>query len=172
MFNMYELQTPSEKKHEFSIHCRLSPDIYPRSWKSSPEVSRHGFLPMEQKSMASAELSKKSWSLRFSTSKRWVFPEIGVFPRKSSILIGFSIINHPFWDTPIFGNTQMVGLEKGFDFPWCPGIFDFLGEHDPKVPTISPNKDPNFSPQGFIKQKPVCLCSSGLSSMNLVLDTS
>ena len=26
---------------------------------------------------------------------------------KSSILIGFSIINHPFWGTPIFGNTQM-----------------------------------------------------------------
>ena len=28
---------------------------------------------------------------------------------KSSILIGFSIINHPFWDTPIFGNTHVVG---------------------------------------------------------------
>ena len=27
---------------------------------------------------------------------------------KSSILIGFSIINHPFWGTPIFGNTQVV----------------------------------------------------------------
>ena len=26
---------------------------------------------------------------------------------KSSILIGFSIINHPFWDTSIFGNTHM-----------------------------------------------------------------
>ena len=26
---------------------------------------------------------------------------------KSSILIGFSIINHPFWGTPIFGNTPM-----------------------------------------------------------------
>ena len=26
---------------------------------------------------------------------------------KSSILIGFSIINHPFWGTPIFGNTQI-----------------------------------------------------------------
>ena len=26
---------------------------------------------------------------------------------KSSILIGFCIINHPFWGTPIFGNTQM-----------------------------------------------------------------
>ena len=26
---------------------------------------------------------------------------------KSSILIGFSIINHPFWGTLIFGNTHM-----------------------------------------------------------------
>ena len=26
---------------------------------------------------------------------------------KSSILIGFSTINHPFWGTPIFGNTQI-----------------------------------------------------------------
>ena len=26
---------------------------------------------------------------------------------KSSILIGFSIINHPFWDTFIFGNTHL-----------------------------------------------------------------
>ena len=29
---------------------------------------------------------------------------------KSSILIGFSIINHPFWDTPIFGNT-LIGRD-------------------------------------------------------------
>ena len=27
---------------------------------------------------------------------------------KSSILIGFSIINHPFWGTPIFGNTHIT----------------------------------------------------------------
>ena len=40
-----------------------------------------------------------------------LFLEIGVSKNsgipKSSILIGFSIINHPFWGTPIFGNTQM-----------------------------------------------------------------
>ena len=30
---------------------------------------------------------------------------------KSSILIGFSIINHPFWGTPIFGNTHMFPIE-------------------------------------------------------------
>ena len=30
---------------------------------------------------------------------------------KSSILIGFSIIHHPFWGTSIFGNTHMnLGL--------------------------------------------------------------
>ncbi len=28
-------------------------------------------------------------------------------PPKSSIFIGFSIINHPFWGTPIFGNTHI-----------------------------------------------------------------
>ena len=26
---------------------------------------------------------------------------------KSSILIGFSLINHPFWGAPIFGNTHI-----------------------------------------------------------------
>ena len=26
---------------------------------------------------------------------------------KSSILIGFSIMNHPFWGIPIFGNTHI-----------------------------------------------------------------
>ena len=37
----------------------------------------------------------------------WVFPKIGVpGTPKSSILIGFSIINHPFWGTPILGNTH------------------------------------------------------------------
>ena len=30
---------------------------------------------------------------------------------KSSILIGFSIINHPFWITPIFGNTHKLILD-------------------------------------------------------------
>ena len=31
---------------------------------------------------------------------------------KSSILIGFSIINHPFWGTPIFGNTHILHPPK------------------------------------------------------------
>ena len=31
---------------------------------------------------------------------------------KSSILIGFSNINRPFWGTPIFGNTHMAIIWK------------------------------------------------------------
>ncbi len=33
---------------------------------------------------------------------------------KSSILIGFSLINHPFWGTPIFGNTQISEKNRTF----------------------------------------------------------
>ena len=43
----------------------------------------------------------------------WVFPNIMVTP-KSSILIGCSILNHPFWGTPIFGNTHMFLREATF----------------------------------------------------------
>ena len=31
---------------------------------------------------------------------------------KSSILTGFSIINHPFWGIPIFGNTHMLAGKR------------------------------------------------------------
>ena len=47
-----------------------------------------------------------------------MFPKNSGTP-KSSILIGFSIINHPYWGTPIFGNTHieltthtLIGLKK------------------------------------------------------------
>ena len=39
------------------------------------------------------------------------------FSPKSSILIGFSIINHPFWGTTIFGNTYMDPPFQDFSSP-------------------------------------------------------
>ena len=39
---------------------------------------------------------------------KWMFPKVVAIPPKSSILIGFSSINHPFWGTTIFGNTPNV----------------------------------------------------------------
>ena len=46
-----------------------------------------------------------------------VFPKVGGTP-KSSILIGFSIINHPFWGTTIFGNTHMFHIHHVTYFGW------------------------------------------------------
>ena len=44
---------------------------------------------------------------------------------KSSILIGFSIMNHPFWGIPIFGNTHIpvkpVRLQSMFSQNWADG---------------------------------------------------
>ena len=48
--------------------------------------------------------------------------KIGGFPPKSSILTGFSIINHPFWGTPIFGNTHISYRKPGFSlYSYIPG---------------------------------------------------
>ena len=52
---------------------------------------------------------------------------------KSSILIGFSIINHPFWGTPIFGNTH-IDVES-FEKQMCGRVI-----FDPKVESIQPLK--------------------------------
>ena len=45
--------------------------------------------------------------LIFASVSVWVFPKIGVPPNHPFYLIGFSLINHPFWGTTIFGNTRM-----------------------------------------------------------------
>ena len=52
-------------------------------------------------------MKKKNKATSFSLySAIWMFPKNSGTP-KSSILIGFSIINHPFWGTTIFGNTYL-----------------------------------------------------------------
>ena len=48
---------------------------------------------------------------------QWMFPKIMGAP-KSSILIGFSIINHPFWGTIIFGNMKSIMPSPGL----LPGV--------------------------------------------------
>ena len=51
------------------------------------------------------DLKKMDFFTNWFKHSIWVFPKI-VVPPNSSILIGFSFINHPFWGTPIFGNTH------------------------------------------------------------------
>jgi len=47
-----------------------------------------------------------------------MFPKIGFFPLRSSILIGVSIIKHPFWGTTICGNTQIFVGKKFMVSAW------------------------------------------------------
>ena len=58
---------------------------------------------------------------RYPSKWIWMFPKIVGFPPKSSILIGFSIINHPFWGIPIFGNTHIERLGGGLLKPLVRG---------------------------------------------------
>ena len=55
------------------------------------------------------QIDVASTGLQVQYDSIWIFPKIMV-PPKSSILIGFSIINHPFCGTPIFGNTHIYLL--------------------------------------------------------------
>ena len=63
---------------------------------------------------------------------------------KSSILIVFSIINHPFWGTPIFGNTPV--------FPWARTLICAC--------MLAPARDGKFAKAAKVSwepRKPSCL---------------
>ena len=68
----------------------------------------------------------------------WMFPKIVGFPPKSSNLIGFSIINHPFWGTPIFGNTHIQNsIQMVFFFAGSKGDEKFQQKPGTKLSEIS-----------------------------------
>ena len=66
---------------------------------------------------------------------------------KSSILIGFSIINHPFWGTPIFGNTHIV---ISTEYPYM----EILWNDQTNL------KENNFHDDGRVTRGPTGHCSS------------
>ena len=57
---------------------------------------------------SSQKKSCQHWKQNPSSKQMGVSENSGT--PKSSILIGFSTINHPFWGTTIFGNTQILLL--------------------------------------------------------------
>jgi len=64
-----------------------------------------GVCPVE-----SPNETPKAWEL--FVGKKRVFPKMVGFSNKNIIhfFIGISIINRPFWGTPIFGNTYIGDL--------------------------------------------------------------
>ena len=78
------------------------------------------------------------WQLSFTGYGHFgAFPKIVGFPPKSSILIGFSIINHPFWGTPIFGNTHFGHFGHfTFNTPWEISLY-LMRQHRRSLQKIS-----------------------------------
>ena len=75
---------------------------------------------------------------------------------KSSILIGFSIIDHPFWGTPILGNTHFGSRTVSFFLaPWPPFRLKFAGSAADDKFSSAPNKATGklfFSPKTLFSE--------------------
>ncbi len=76
-------------------------DIHQDDWVSNAHQLHIFYSSIENLHWLAAEVFGGSAHSRYmGVSKNRGTP-------KSSILIGFSLINHPFWGTPIFGNTHI-----------------------------------------------------------------
>ena len=127
------LQGPASKK-AFTIHG-LDSQMQEGRKTRAIFMNLHSFLPSGSLTSANPNLMRVPYGI-------WVFPKM-VVPPKSYILIGFSIINHPFWGTSIFGNTHM-NLSKSQD-DQC---FSWSSQHEnslPKgqIPSIPPGLHPS-----------------------------
>ena len=60
------------------------------------------------------------WKMIHFFFEIWMLPKIVVPPNHPFNRAGFSIINHPFWGTPIFGNTHMLRIFSVFFFTTSP----------------------------------------------------
>ena len=120
----------------FTVTSRRFPSYHnqtPRSTpcdEKNPMLQHHGWSYWHRKTVL-VEKKKYSEEIGFEDTPIWVFPKIGVTP-KSSILIGFSIINHPFWDIPIFGNTY-IRISPSFQGDLRKGVFLFFAQTSGKV---------------------------------------
>ena len=82
-----------------------------------------GRFPKNQEKAASGRNPNESRNLDVSKNRG---------TPKSSILMGCSIINHPFWDTTIFGNTYF--FEEGMPGVLRGRFFEDAKKPDPKNP--------------------------------------
>ena len=96
----YPYFTP--KKHVISTNDVLHPRDTQRT---------HTFAALHKAGGSKSSSGSTKWCSTSSCSTLVLGVLNGCFRNsgtpKSSISIGFSIINHPFWGTPIFGNIQM-----------------------------------------------------------------
>ena len=101
---------PDDLVHQRHLFFFEVPNATDVSWNEEFEFP---VTPVKNSGVKSVKLGNRSAGAKsfavfyhctffWNKSIMWVFPKMVGFPPKSSILIGISIINHPFWGTPIF----------------------------------------------------------------------
>ena len=89
-------------------------------------TQRHCWANMAASWRRAAEMWWRSRNLGIEGFQKRKRSQMGVSKNsgtpKSSILIGFSIINHPFWSTPIVGNTYINHLSCSCHFFLSKGL--------------------------------------------------
>ena len=70
--------------------------------KSCSPAATSGAAALRDSTWAEFNLFTTSNHEKNGTFSIWMFPKIVGFRPKSSIFVGFSIINHPFWENPYF----------------------------------------------------------------------
>ena len=93
------------KQHPFTSHELETPNPHQSTYVQLPQqktmVPSYHFLPIFSKHTNTSPPNEKPLQkTHMGVSENRGTP-------KSSIFIGFSIINHPFWGTTIFGNTHI-----------------------------------------------------------------
>ena len=124
MINHYHLELCRERG--LTAPDARKPNLEPKGIPETLDLFRVGLISQGLKRMPTDCLSKlmKSTSLALPDTKQesafthhdayihfWVHMDVSENSGtpKSPILIGFSIINHPFWGTTILGNPHIVG---------------------------------------------------------------
>ena len=94
--------------------CQCVTSLVPK--KKPPGFSHQFWRRNPRSSILPWRLPKPAWSSGKQVSRL----NERTFTPKSSILIGFSIINHPFWGTPILGNTHLTFTSQLWTSVWAP----------------------------------------------------
>ena len=101
------LDADSHNKHPMS-KMGTPPDVGIFSGTCFPQVCPAAESHLHRPGLGGSDVEKGAGGT--SPPHMDVSPKIVGFPPKSSIFIGFSITNHPFWDTPSFGNTHILQM--------------------------------------------------------------
>ena len=86
--------------HQQPLHIFLSGESTHAMLQKKPKTAPWGHHSCQSQPQVFKNYHQELWTNHMGVSKNRGTP-------KSSILIGVSIINHPFWGTLIFGNTHM-----------------------------------------------------------------